>query len=93
MIALKEFIAKNLAKRYIRPSRSLAGSPILFIPKKNSKLRLYVDYRLLNDITIKNRYSLPLIESIKDQLFKAFFFTALNLKETYNLIQIIAGKE
>jgi len=64
LVALKEFIQENLCKGYIRPSQLLAGYPVLFIPKKNGKLRICIDYRQLNSITRKNRYPLPLISEI-----------------------------
>ena len=56
---LREGFDKDLARGFIRKSTSLAGYPILFIPKKNGSLQQCVDYRKLNDITIKNRYLLP----------------------------------
>ena len=58
---LKTYIETNLANGFIRPSKSLAGAPILFDRKPDGSLRLCVDYRGLNNITIKNRYLLPLI--------------------------------
>ena len=64
MTALRDYIKKNLERGYIRPLTSSAGYPILFVLKKNGKLRLYVDYRQLNDITIKNRYPLPRIDEL-----------------------------
>ena len=59
--ALRKYIDENLAKGYIRPLKSLVRFPILFVLKKNGKLRIYVDYQKLNNIIIKNRYTLPLI--------------------------------
>jgi hypothetical protein len=61
---LRKYINKNLIKGYIRPSKSLTKFTVLFVPKKNGKLRIYVDYRKLNNITIKNRYILLLIYEI-----------------------------
>ena len=65
---LREYLEASLAKGFIRESTSPAGSPILFVPKKDGTLRLCVDYRGLNDITIKNRYPLPLINEIMDRV-------------------------
>ena len=64
--ALRDYLDENLAKGFIRPSTSPAGYPILFVPKKDGKLRLCVNYRQLNVITIKNHYPLPLISEIQD---------------------------
>ncbi len=58
---LKTYIKTHLKTGFIRPSKSPAGAFILFNKKPNSSLRLYVDYRGLNNLTIKNRYPLPLI--------------------------------
>ena len=91
--ALKDYIEENLRKGHIRASTSPAGYPILFIPKKNGKLQLYIDYRQLNDITIKNRYPLPLISDLRDRLYKAQWFTTLDLKGAYSLIRIKEGEE
>jgi hypothetical protein len=66
--ALAEFITDALEKGWIQESVSPAGAPILFVPKKNGTLRLCVDYRGLNDITIKNRHPLPLISELLDRL-------------------------
>ncbi|KAJ0126861.1 Uncharacterized protein HZ326_30037 [Fusarium oxysporum f. sp. albedinis] len=64
---LREWINDMLRKGYIRPSRSSAGYPVMFVPKPNSnKLRLVVDYRQLNEITQKDRTPLPLINELKD---------------------------
>jgi hypothetical protein len=61
---LRKYIEKNLAKGYIRPSKSSAKYSMLFVPKKDGKLRIYVNYKKLNDIIIKDRYTLPLIYEI-----------------------------
>jgi hypothetical protein len=68
LVALKEFLEENLAKRFIQESKSPAGTPILFAPKKDGSLRLCVDYRGMNAVTVKNRYPLPLISEIIDRV-------------------------
>ena len=68
---LRDYLKVNLAKGFIKPSSFSAGYLILFVPKKNGKLRLCVDYRKLNDIIIKNRYPLPNADELKDRLAKA----------------------
>ncbi|CAD0052049.1 unnamed protein product [Aureobasidium pullulans] len=70
-----------------------AGYPILFAPKKDGSLRLCVDYRKINDITIKNRYPLPNIEELQDRLSKAKWFSKIDLKGAYNLIRMKEGEE
>ena len=62
--ALKEFVQENLQKGYIRLLQLLAGYLVLFVLKKNRKLRIYINYRQLNSIIRKDRYSLPLISEI-----------------------------
>ena len=65
----------------------------MFVPKKNGKLRLVIDYRQLNEISIKDKTPLPLITEIRDRLTGANWFTALDLKGAYNLIRIREGDE
>ena len=65
------YIEKNLANGFIRPSKSPAGAPILFVSKPNRGLRLCVDYRGLNNLTIKNRYPLFLVGKSLDRLGQA----------------------
>ena len=91
--ALREYIDENLAKGFIRNSRSPAGAPILFVKKKDGSLRLCVDYRGLNALTIKNRYPLPLISQLLDQLSQAKIFTKIDLRGAYNLVRVKAGDE
>jgi hypothetical protein len=66
--ALQEYLTNALRKKWIRPSTSLVGASILFIPKKDRGLRLYINYYSLNKITIKNRHPLPLINKILNRL-------------------------
>jgi transposase InsO family protein len=91
--ALRDYIDKMMKKGFIRRSESPAGYPVLFVPKKNGKLRPCIDYRKLNDITIKNRYPLPNIGELRDRLAHAEIFTALDLRGAYNLIRIKEGEE
>ena len=90
---LREYVDTNLRRGYIRPSKSPAGYPILFVPKKDGTLRLCVDYRKLNEITIKNRYPLPLIDELRQQTSKAKIFTKLDIREAYHQIRIKQGEE
>ena len=91
---LREYIDDNLKKGFIRRSESPAGAPVLFVPKKDSKkLRLCVDYRSLNKITVKNRCPLPLISETLERLGTAKIFTKLDLKGAYNLVRVAPGDE
>ena len=72
-----------LDKDFIRPSDSLYGASILFVPKQDGGLRFCIDYRWLNKKTIKNRYPLPLLEEMFDRLGGAKVFSKLDLKSGY----------
>ena len=89
--ALQEYLKDSLAKGWIGYSTSPAGTPILFVPKKDGGLYLYIDYRGLNKVTIKNCYLLPLINKILDCLVGTKLYTKLDLKDTYYRIRIRAG--
>lgn len=91
--ALSEWLEENLSKGFIRASQSPAGAPILFVKKKDGSLRLCVDYRALNNITVKNRYPLPLIPEALDRLRSARIFTKLDLRGAYNLVRVQEGDE
>jgi transposase InsO family protein len=91
--ALREYLKAMLKKGFIRRSESPAGFPVLFVPKKNGKLRPCIDFRKLNDITVKNRYPLPNIKELRDRLSHAQIFTALDLRGAYNLIRMKEGHE
>jgi hypothetical protein len=65
---LKEQLEELLRQRYIRPSISPWGVPVLFAKKKDSTMRMCIDYRGLNNLTVKNKYPLPLIDELFDQL-------------------------
>jgi hypothetical protein len=65
---LKKQLTELQEAGYIRPSSSPWGAPVLFVQKKDGLQRMCVDYRSLNDVTIKNKYSLPRIEDLFDQM-------------------------
>lgn len=77
-----------LAKGLIRPSTSPFGAPILFVAKKTGELRMCIDYRALNRITVKNRYPLPRIDDTLDRLAGSKYFTALDLASGYHQLLI-----
>src|SRR5205807_1542072 len=77
----------------VRRYRSAAAAPILFVRKKDGSLRLCIDYRALNRLTIPNKYPLPLISELLDKTSGGKWFTKLDLKNGYNLIRIAAGDE
>jgi len=78
--ALKDFLAKQLAKGYIRVSKSPYTSPFFFIRKKDGKLHPVQDYRRINDITIRNQYPLPLISDLILDLSNAYLYTKLDIQ-------------
>ena len=91
---LREWLKEMERTGKIRRSTSPAGSPILFVPKPNGRgLRLCVDYRALNRITIPNRYPLPLMQELQDRVQGAQWFTKMDLKNGFNLIRIREGDE
>ena len=90
---LKTYIETNLANGFIRPSKSPAGALILFDRKSDKSLRLCMDYRGLNNITIKNQYPLPLIGKSLDRLGRARRFTQLDLTNAYYRMRIREGDE
>ncbi len=90
---LKAYMENNLASGFIRPSKPPVGTPILFDKKPDGSLRLCMDYRDLNNLTIKNRYPLPLVGESLDRLGRAQRFTQLNLTNAYHRMRIREGDE
>ncbi len=91
--AMKAYIEEELAKGFIRPSTSPASAGFFFVKKKDGGLRPCIDYRSLNDITVKFRYPLPLVPAALEQRRTAKYFTKLDLCSAYNLIRIRDGDE
>ena len=90
---LRDYLNDVLTKNWIRYFINPAGVSILFILKKDRGLRLYVDYRGLNKIIIKNRYSLPLISKTLDRFNNFKIFIKLDFKNIYHRIKIKEGDE
>jgi len=81
---LKKQIEDLLEKKFIRPSASLWGAPILLVKKKDDSSRLCVDYWQLNKLTIKNKYPLPRIDDLLDQLKGNAMFSKIDLRSGYH---------
>ncbi len=90
---MEEYIEEALKQGYIIPSTSPAASSFFFVAKKDGGLRPCIDYRKLNEITVKFRYPLPLVPTALEQLRGATIFTKLDLRSAYNLIRIREGDE
>jgi hypothetical protein len=92
--ALRDYLKEMLELGKIRPSKSPAAAPIIFVPKAHGRgLRLCVDYRGLNKVTIANRYPLPIMSKLQDRFRGAKIFTKIDRKNGYNLIRIKPGDE
>ena len=91
--ALKKFIEENLNTGFIRPTSSLHGALVLFVKKKDSSLRLCVDFHGLNHISKKDRYPLPLISNLLDSSHKAWVYSKIDLCHAYYLVHIANGDE
>ncbi|PKA59160.1 RNA-directed DNA polymerase like [Apostasia shenzhenica] len=85
---LKRQLQEMLNLEFIRPSVSPWGAPVLFAKKKDGSLRLCIDYRELNKITIKNKYPLPRIDDLFDQLKNAKIFSKIDLRSGYHQLRI-----
>jgi hypothetical protein len=88
LIELKKQIEELLEKGFIRPSSSPWGAPVLFVNKKDGSRRMCVDYRSLNEVTIKNKYPLPRIEDLFYQMRGAIVFSKIGLRSGYHQLKI-----
>lgn len=91
--AIRRYVDEGLRKGHIRESDSPAGYALHIVPKRENEDRVYVDYRGLNAITVKNSYPLPLIHELQDRLQGAQWFTAFDIPGAYNRIRIKEGHE
>nr|CAD1822858.1 unnamed protein product [Ananas comosus var. bracteatus] len=85
---LKAQLQDLLDKNFVRPSVSPWGAPVLFVKKKDGSLRLCVDYRELNKVTIKNKYPLPRIDDLFDQLQGSCVYSKIDLQSGYHQLRI-----
>ncbi|KAK3517825.1 hypothetical protein QTP70_018984 [Hemibagrus guttatus] len=91
--AMEEYIETPLAAGHIRPSTSPAAAGFFFVGKKDGGLQPCINYRGLNDITVRYPYPLPLVPAMLEQLRWARVFTKLDLRSAYNLVRIRKGDE
>lgn len=90
---MEVYIKDSLASGFIRPSSSPVGAGFFFVKKKDESLRPCIDYRSFNDITVKDRSPLPLIDPSFEPLCEAQVFSKLDLRKAYHLIRIREGDE
>ena len=85
---MEEQVKDLLAQGFIRPSNSPYGAPILFVPKKDGRWQMCIDYRALNKQTIKDVFPLPRIDSLLERLGQARVFSKLDLASGYHQIEV-----
>ena len=85
---LKQQLQELTGSGFIRPSTSSWGAPVLFVKKKDGSLRMCINYRMLNSVTIKNKYPLPRIDDLFDQLRGASVFSKIDLRSGYHQLRI-----
>ncbi|KAJ7968029.1 Retrotransposon protein, putative, Ty3-gypsy subclass [Quillaja saponaria] len=90
---LRKQLNELLESGFIRPSKAPFGAPVLFQKKQDGSLRMCVDYRALNKVTVRNSYPIPLIADLFDQLSGAKYFTKLDLRFGYYQVRIAEGDE
>lgn len=88
LMELQVQLQELLDKKLIRPSISSWGAPVLFVKKRDGTMRLCIDYRMLNKVNIKNRYPLPRIDDLFDQMRGASVFSKIDLRSGYYQLKI-----
>jgi hypothetical protein len=86
LVELKLQLKEMMDKGYIHPNVSPWGAPVLFVKKKDGTLQMCIDYRQLNKVTIKNKYPLPRIDDLFDQLGGSSIFSKIDLRSGYNQV-------
>ena len=93
LLELRKQLKELLDAGLIQPSRAPYGAPVLFQNKHDDSLYMYVDYRALNKVTIKNKYPIPLVVELLDRLSKVSYFTKLDLRLGYWQVRIAVVDE
>ncbi|GKG01680.1 putative reverse transcriptase domain-containing protein, partial [Tanacetum coccineum] len=88
MKKLSEQLKELSDKGFIRPSSSPLGAPVLFVKKKDGSFRMCIDYRELNKLTVKNRYPLPRIDDLFDQLQGSSIYSKINVRSGYHQLRV-----
>jgi hypothetical protein len=90
---IRKWLNENFEKGFIQQSKAKCAAPFLLAKKPEKGIRICHNYRGLNNVTIKNRYLLPLIRETLDQISRAKYYTKLNIIATFNKIRITKGHE
>jgi hypothetical protein len=85
---LKKQLQELIQHKFIRPSKSSYGAPVLFVKKKDGSMRMCIDYRALNKITVKNKYPLPRVDELFDRVRGAKYFSKIDLRSGYHQVRI-----
>jgi hypothetical protein len=90
---IKEYIDSMMSKGFIKHSKAPHGYPVIFVKKKDGSLCMCIDYRCLNEVTVRNDYPIPLQSMLTNQVKGAKHFAALDLRNGYHLLRVAKGHE